>query len=185
MKSKAIISSKRIDLRLLRPSDVHLGYVNGLNDSAVNRFLVGVRSRRQTLEGVRSYVRRNMDSPNDYLFGIFLKRTNTYVGTIRLSEINLFHFCATIGICIFDRKNGWGHGYGREATESLVNFAFKKLGLHYLEGGAYLANKASVKMFLAAGFKKEVLFCNKYRYGKAFVPVVILGKTNKRFQFPT
>ncbi len=140
-------------LRPLLVEDIHEGYVRGLNDPEVNRFLIGPRLRTQTHEMVRDFVQQNLQSDNAILFGIWLANMDKHCGTIRLYEIDREKRYAHIGICIFN-KEVWGRGIGSKAIDAVTKWAFEgDLKLLSVEAGAYLENQSSIKAFKAAGYK--------------------------------
>ncbi len=139
-------------LRPLKLEDVHIGYVVGLNDPEVNRYLDGVKRVTQTEQSVTEFVRHNQHSDNAVLFGIWLNGVQHHCGTVRLHGIETHHKTAHIGICLFD-KSAWGKKLGYKAAEAVTRWAFETLKLRWVEAGAYSENIASQKTFLAAGYK--------------------------------
>lgn len=180
MKKNIALCTDRLKIRTLRIKDVTLGYVKGLNDLEVNKFLVNVRLEKQDKEKVSGFILHNLRSPHDLLLGIFLKEGNAFIGTVRVGDISNFHYFCTVGICLFNKKY-WGKGYALEAIEKVCDFIFKELKLHYIEAGVYEENRASMKLFKKAGFKIQVRYKNKYRYQDDFKPVIIWGLTNSKF----
>lgn len=138
-------------LRPLREADVHQGYVDGLNDPLVNRYLDGVKARVQTVASVREFVAADRQSPSSVLWGIWTHDTALHVGTVRLHGIEHRHGTAHIGICLFDR-NHWGHGLGTAAIRTVTRWALDTLGLRWIEAGAYEGNLASQRAFVSAGY---------------------------------
>lgn len=130
--------------------DVFQGYVDGLNDQEVNRYLVTVRERTQTLESVRAFVGAEFMAPDAVLFGIWLQDQSMHCGTLRLHGVGR-DGSAHIGICLFDRAT-WGCGIASAAIATVTQWAFGSLGLQSIEAGAYAENVASWKSFLKAGF---------------------------------
>ena len=49
--------SDDVHIRTLIEDDVSDSYVRGLNDIAVNLYLVGAKKKKQTIEDIRSFVR--------------------------------------------------------------------------------------------------------------------------------
>ncbi|OGW47583.1 MAG: hypothetical protein A2Y66_03280 [Nitrospirae bacterium RBG_13_41_22] len=176
------LETKRLTLRVLRLKDVTLHYVNGINDTQVNRYLLMENKGKQTMESVENYVRFNLNSPSDILFGIFLKNNNRHIGNVRLSGISYFHYFSNIGICIFDKKY-WGKSNAKEVLDRVVHFAFNDMGLHYLEAGVFNENKASCKLFLSSGFKIRSSYGDKLRLKDNFVKVTIFFITNPNFNY--
>lgn len=138
-------------LRVLTPTDVHQGYVDGLNDPDVNRFLVNVKTSRQTIYSVSEFVRENFDSPDAVLLGIWETGRPHHIGTIRLHHIAGDKKSAHIGICLFD-KNAWGKKLGARAIRALTAWARANLGLTWIEAGIYADNQSSQRAFLSAGY---------------------------------
>jgi ribosomal-protein-alanine N-acetyltransferase len=178
-KNKIHLKTKRLTLRPLKIEDITDDYVAGLNDLQVNRFLVSAKT--QTYQTVQEYVINNQNDSNSVLLGIFINTDHDLlIGTIRASGINAYHFCADIGICLFN-KDYWEKGLATEALKSLVQFLFSNVGLHYLEAGVYSENAASITLFKNAGFSILNLIKNKYRRKITFEDVTILGIFNPSF----
>lgn len=177
---KIVILTDRLKIRTLQIKDITSEYINGLNDTEVNRFLVNVRLEKQTEKTVKDFTEKNLISDDSVLLGIFVKDGNKLIGTIRISNISYFHYLCSIGICIFN-KNYWGKNYAFEALRKVAKFIFDELKLHYIEAGVYKENIASIKLFKKAGFKIMASFKDKYRYSDTFYPVVILSLINSKF----
>lgn len=139
-------------LRPLTTEDAHPGYVSGLNDPEVNRYLDGVKRFAQTDQSVTEFVRHNQLDNNAVLFGIWQSGAKLHCGTVRLHGIEHYHKTAHIGICLFDRTT-WGKKLGSKAAEAVTRWAFDTLMLRWIEAGAYSENIASQKAFLAAGYE--------------------------------
>jgi RimJ/RimL family protein N-acetyltransferase len=139
-------------LRPLQIEDVHPGYVSGLNDPEVNRYLESVRRSVQTSQSVIEFVRHNQQAGDAVLFGIWQAGAKHHCGTVRLHGIEHFHKTAHIGVCVFDRS-AWGRKIGSKAVGAVTRWAFETIGLRWIEAGAYSENIASQKAFLAAGYE--------------------------------
>jgi len=184
---KATIRLDTPSLRLLPLELTHVtgAYIAGLNDPDVNRFLVDVKRQHQTRETVAGFIETSRTSPTAVLFGIFLKKdANLHIGSVRLANISAYHFCADVGICLFN-KDCWRQGYALEALKAVVRFAFQDLGLHYLEAGVYCDNTGSARLFNKAGFERLHTLRNKYRNADAFTDVYIYGIYNHHFPMAT
>lgn len=139
-------------LRPLQPRDVHEGYVNGLNDREVNRFLDSVKRVHQTHDTVVNFVQANLDSADSVLWGLWLDGNSTHSGTVRLHGIERFHRIACIGVCLFD-KTAWGKGLGGRSIQAVTDWAHSSLDMRWVEAGVYAENVASQKSFLSAGYE--------------------------------
>jgi len=138
-------------LRPLKAEDVHPGYVSGLNDPEVNRYLDSVKRAVQTIQGVEDFVRQNQQATDAVLFGIWQAGAKLHCGTVRLHGIEHYHKTAHIGVCLFDRSV-WGKKLGTKAVDVVTRWAFETQGLRWIEAGAYSENIASQKTFLSAGY---------------------------------
>lgn len=148
-------------LRPLRPEDVHPGYVDGLNNPDVNKYLVNVRQRVQTLETVRAFVNADHLAADAVLFGIWIDGQTRHCGTVRLHMIDREEGTAVLGICIFD-KQAWGRTLGSAAISVVTQWAFVNLCLDTIEAGAYSNNVGSWKAFLKAGYEVAEDVCGRY-----------------------
>lgn len=138
-------------LKPLNPDDVHEGYVNGLHDPDVNRYLDSVKQSVQTKKTVVGFIQYNIDAKDSVFFGIWQDGASNHCGTVRLHGIENFHHTAHIGICIFD-KSAWGKGLGSKAIKVFSNWALKNFNLRWIEAGAYEQNVTSQKAFSSAGY---------------------------------
>lgn len=150
-------------LRPLKAEDVHPGYVSGLNDPEVNRYLDGVNRTEQTEQSVKEFVRHNLQDGDAVLFGIWQSGAKFHCGTIRLHGIERHHNTAHIGICLFD-KSVWRKKLGSKSIEAVTKWAFEALRVRWVEAGAYLENIASQKTFLAAGYELIYDIPDKYLF---------------------
>ena len=181
LRDDIVLTGDRICLKMATSADISEEYIDGLNDPAVNRFLVEVKNRRQTRESVAVFIEENRLDPLSILFSINISQDQSpFIGTVRLYGISEYHWCATVGICIF-RKASWGQGYGTEALNLVRGFAFNEMGLHYLEAGVYPENAGSLAIFKKSGFVDSYHIRQKYRYDNRFVDVVMLGAVNPSF----
>jgi [ribosomal protein S5]-alanine N-acetyltransferase len=161
MKPEVILKFEGGYLRPLNIVDVHVGYISGLNDSEVNRYLDGVKHTKQTIKSVIDFVIANEISTNSVLWGIWLENSEAHIGTVRLHGIEYQHKTAHIGICLFDKKV-WGRQIGRKALSAITEWAIEVLGLRWVEAGAYDENIASQKAFLSAGYSWVFDIAGKY-----------------------
>lgn len=181
MINNLILQTDNIFLRPLQVNDVTDEYVDGLNDPDVNQYLVAVRQHRQTKDSVTRYVEADWENPHSILFGIFLKQTkNPLIGTIRVHNIDFFHFSASIGVCLFTKRE-WKKGYACSALLLIKKYLFEDVKLHYLEAGIYAENLNSVNCFLHAGFDEQYRVKEKYRHIDSFKEVIFFAAINLFF----
>jgi len=147
-----VLPTVRGFLRPIACIDLHQGYVAGLNDPEVNRYLE-VRRERQTNKSVANFISSNSQSSDSILFGIFDQDNPRHIGTVRLHDINKISAHCYIGICIFD-QSVWGCGIGSDAIKNVTSWAFVSLDLYHIEAHAYLDNVGSIRTFERAGYRR-------------------------------
>ena len=180
-KRSLLIENKNIYLRPLRIEDVTDEYVSGLNDPEVNRYLVNVRQRVQTRESVEKYVTSEFNDPSAILFGIFTRNdSKKVIGTVHVSEIDFFHYTASIGICLF-LKQVWKRGHAFQALQLVKDYIFEVLCLHYIEAGVYEKNKNSINLFTRAGFSEWYRVKDKFRLVDSFEEAIYFAAINPSF----
>ena len=96
----------------------------------------------------------NQSADRVYDLGVFTASDQKLVGIVSLMDVvrGLFQN-AFIGLTIFN--NYWKSGYGRAATEAIVDIAFNDLGLHRLEAGIEPRNVRCIRGTRAFRFRKE------------------------------
>ena len=172
MISNSIIG-ERIYLRRLTEEDASEEYVRWMNDPEVNQYLES-RFYAQTVESTKAFI-RSVSNENNYQFGIFIKETGRHIGNIKIGNINHYHKFAEIGFLIGE-KEFWGKGIATEAIGLATDYAFNKLGIHKLIGGAYSPNIGSIKSFLKNGYEQEGNKRSQYLCHGEYVDDIIFGK---------
>jgi len=110
-------------------------------------------SRANFLKLLKSQ-RENQARDRVYDLGIFTTPDMKLIGIVSLMDIirGLFQN-AFLGLTIFNRY--WKSGYGKAATEAILDIAFNDLGLHRLEAGVEPRNIRCLRGIRAFGFRKE------------------------------
>ena len=139
-------AARRGELRVFREEDVTPGYVKGMNDPEVRRF-VSVGRGELNEDSIKAFAANNWDSPHSILFGLFIE--GTHCGNIRLHDYD--GATAWMGIALFDRSI-WGKGYGSAAIDAATLFAFEHLGCKTVQAGVDPGNPASVRAFMKAHY---------------------------------
>lgn len=143
----------KIYLRPLEPSDLEGAYLDWLNDYEVTRFLETGRFPATT-DLLQQYVEHVARAPENVMLAIVEKATGTHVGNIKLGPIQWIHRRADLGLMVGD-KTRWGHGYGREAVELMLGYAFERLNLNKITLGVFTDNAPALNLYEAIGFKVE------------------------------
>ena len=172
------ITGQKIYLKNLNENDASEEYVNWMNDKKITRFLES-GNKKITVSNIKNYIFNCNNSKTEVLFGIFIRVNNKHIGNIKLSNINLIHKKAYVGIMIGDSQE-WGNNYGQDAINLLVNYAFSKLNLNKIKAGIIFSNKASIRLFEKCKFRLESKNINEVFFEKKFVNTLTYVKFKKR-----
>jgi RimJ/RimL family protein N-acetyltransferase len=101
--------------------------------------------------------------------GVFTQE-GRLIGDIQLAEIDWRHRTANIGLGI-SRKADRGQGYGRDATITLLGYAFQHLDLHRVSAAVVSHNLAAQQIlekcgFIREGQERESIYCAGKRYDR-------------------
>jgi len=112
-------------------------------------------TRTESEEYWADWLDKKLASPDAIYFGIVKKGDDRLIGQVHLEQINWSHrLCRKIGI-IIGEKDEWSKGFGTEAMELMIRYAFKELGMHRLELMTFDFNKRGMRVWEKCGFKQE------------------------------
>jgi RimJ/RimL family protein N-acetyltransferase len=156
MAPKTKIKTKRLLLRFPTSKDAS-AITENIKDFDVIRFTAHV-PHPYSIKDAKQYIRycRKQIAQQpilSYDFAIEHRKEKKVIGGSGLMKIDSFTGKADIGYWL--GKKYWRQGYGSEAVEAIIKFAFGKLGLQRLEAPIYKENIASQALVKKLGFKKE------------------------------
>lgn len=153
--------SKQFQLRLYRASDFR-AWRNAYEamDPKQNEFDLEKKTARELSKAAfLKFLRKNeklAKAGSVYHFGVFEKSTGRLMGFVLIALVLRFNVqSARLSYTIFN--NYWKHGYGRDAAEAAIQFAFTKLKLHRLEAEILPHNRKSLALAKSLGFQYEGL----------------------------
>lgn len=149
----SIIKTKRLLLRGIRKSDAAAIYAYA-SDPVVTRYVIW--PTHTSLKDSKAYIRyqaKEVKSGKSLIYGIVLKETGEYIGSIGLHDINRTEKHAEAGYVI--ARQHWGKGYVPETLKAVMAFGFKKLKLVRIFAHSAALNKQSARVMEKAGMKFE------------------------------
>lgn len=111
------------------------------SNNGFERGLLGIEKVREKLE-------KWNEGP--YLFSIINNDNDEFMGHVTL--FNVSQYQATMGIYIGDKYRH--HGYGREAIEMLMNYAFNTINLKAIHLEVFGYNEHAKAVYESLGFKE-------------------------------
>jgi RimJ/RimL family protein N-acetyltransferase len=94
------------------------------------------------------------ENPNSYQFAIRTMEGNQLIGTVGLDGVDWVTGNTFVGIGIGERQY-WGKGYGSEAMNLILRFAFAGLNLRRVSLDVFEYNRRAYLSYLKCGFKDE------------------------------
>lgn len=118
------------------------------------------------------------DQPNRIFLDIHTLDLDRVIGFVGLVDIRWNHGDAWVGIGIGDREM-WGKGYGTDAMQIILRYAFTEVNLYRVTLGVFAYNQRAIRSYENAGFilegrEREVL----YRDGSR-ADILIMGVLRK------
>ena len=176
---EAYIVGKSICLRPLCKKDINKRYLSWLNDTEVTRWSVA-GTFPYTRKDLEYFYERMRSSKNDIILAVIAKQKNVHIGNVKLGNINWVHRFADFGIIIGEKKY-WGKGYGQEACNLLLEYAFNRLNLNKIVLGVYGNHKAAIKVYQKVGFKIEGRLEKMLHLRGAYVDRIIMGLLRENY----
>lgn len=150
------IVTKRLILRPIEKKDIP-ALIKNINNLKVSKWLLVVPYPYKLKDAKwwfnHCQEEKKKKSKDKYNFAIELKSEKKQIGGIGLNHVNKFQGTAEVGYWLGEKY--WRQGYGSEALEAVLNFAFNKLKLRRIWGPIFVGNPSSGKLLEKFGFKKE------------------------------
>lgn len=145
------LKAKTVHLRALEPTDLDFVYEIE-NDESIWEV-----SNTQTPFS-RYILKKYLDNAHKDIYEVkqlrlaICKKNGELLGLIDLFDCDFKNRKAGIGIVIKSEENR-NKGFGSEALELMINYAFNKLNLHQLHCNIAESNERSIKLFKSLGFE--------------------------------
>jgi RimJ/RimL family protein N-acetyltransferase len=111
----------------------------------------------QEEETLRQWMEEKHEEGDGYLFAIRTIHLDDLIGYIELDGILWAHGVGWLSIAIGEREN-WGRGYGAEALQLALTFAFHELNLHRVQLTVFRYNERAIKLYEKLNFRHEGTF---------------------------
>ena len=103
-----------------------------------------------------------------FLFAIRFLESDELIGYVELDGILWTHQVSGVSIAIGEAKH-WGQGYGYEAMQLAIQFAFDELNLHRIQLTVFSYNERAIALYEKLGFQREGVYREHiHRDGKRY-----------------
>lgn len=168
------LEGERIYLSPVNTLDIEI-YTKWLNNPDITKYLT-IHNSFVTLGGEKVFLENTQKNEDELVLGIIKSENDTLMGNIGLTKIDYKCGTAELGIFIGDEEN-LGKGYGSEAINLLIEFAFNELRLHNIMLTVYDFNERAQKAYQKCGFKEigrrhEARFYNGKYYDIIYMEII-------------
>jgi RimJ/RimL family protein N-acetyltransferase len=143
-----------------------LQYLGWLQDTQNNSYIQSARVD-YSLQELLNFIEATNSDDSALLFGLFLRKEDRFIGTLKVQPIDNSAGTAWLGIMIGSPEFR-GLGYGREALEMVLDYLFNSLKLQEIYLGVDLGNLNAISLYRSLGFSEHKLDVNS----------VVMLKTN-------
>lgn len=162
----ALMVGKRVYLRALKPEDAKLAARVYRTETEtfydIGRHLPAAVNVQHWLDGLEK-----KDPPEWVMIGVYLRENDLYIGDVMLINVDYVNRTAETGSFFHDR-NYRGAGYGSEAKQLLLEYAFEVLDLHMVESWVLFPNTRSAAALRKQGYTEAGRMCWAYPYEGGF-----------------
>lgn len=164
------LQGEMIVLRPLDPRDADAVYE--LLSDAEGRRLVG-STREYTRAQVPESIELATAADDRIVLAVTANGSDEYLGQIALEDIDPVVQSATVTLQM--RPAYRGRGYGTEAIELVLGFAFDGLGLHRVGLQVVAINARATSLYENLGFRAEGRLRDAYRDGDGWCDGIVMG----------
>ncbi len=168
-------------IRKIKRSDAHSIATNINDKELIDRLANPHIPYPYTIEDAKKFIAHAIwgwKKGTQYVFVI--EKEDKFIGVCDLHEVDKHNSNAKVGMWI--GRKWWGKGYGTSALKLILEFAFKDLKLHRVEGIAFEWNTASRRIMEKCGFKFEGLRRESFKLKGKYQNEAIYGILANEFK---
>jgi ribosomal-protein-alanine N-acetyltransferase len=154
------IETERLILQRLRYEDAEQIFYTYASKPEATKYLAW--PTHETIDDTRAFLRYAIESWNrgtDYTFGIRIKGSNQFIGSI-----GLIHDHGKIQFGYVLSPSQWGKGYATEVCSTVMGLLKKQKGLYRVGTFVDLDNISSVRVLQKSGLVEEAKLKNWFRF---------------------
>ncbi|WP_368505087.1 GNAT family N-acetyltransferase [Alkalihalophilus sp. As8PL] len=171
------MKGESVYLRTIKKEDLDSLY-EAVQDEEI-RYMTGTRSVF-SMEQLYEYYQRIMHDETRYDFSICLIDTDELIGDLAIMEIDEENNKAAFRMALH-HPNHFNKGYGTEALQLALQFAFDTLNLNRLQLEVFSHNVRGIKAYEKAGFKTEGVIRESLYINNLYSDEIIMGMLKKEY----
>jgi RimJ/RimL family protein N-acetyltransferase len=121
------------------------------------RFFDALPAYPKNKAALEQWLEERQKEKDAFLFAVRPRNENTLLGYVELDGILWTHQVGWASIAIGDPAH-WGQGFGTEAMQLLLAFAFDELNLHRVQLTVFSYNARAIALYEKLGFQREGTF---------------------------
>jgi RimJ/RimL family protein N-acetyltransferase len=146
------IDGERIVLRRHEPENLG-AFLRWYADPEVTR-LTRYQAGPMRRDEIERFFAARVLGPDTLALGVHVRETGRLIGSCAFSQLDADNGSALYHITIGE-PDAWGHGYGTEATDLMLEHAFDHLGLHRISLTVFAYNERAIASYRKSGFAHE------------------------------
>jgi RimJ/RimL family protein N-acetyltransferase len=153
---KELFTGKLVRLSAIDADELSKAFSRWGHDSEFNRLLQTNASGLQSSNSIKQWLEKDLEdpAPGFHVFSIRTLVGDELVGGTDLEVVNWNGRDSFVGIFIGAREN-WGKGYGTDAMNLVLRYAFMELNLWRVSLGVFEYNPRAIRSYEKAGFQHE------------------------------
>lgn len=163
------IQGTKVVLRAISMKDANM-LMELINDAETEKMLGG-SSFPVSFEGQEKWIAAQNGRTDVLRCIVALKENEKGIGTVILSDIDSKNGVAQVHIKM-DKQRGRGKGYGSDALNAIVNYAFDEMRLNCIYADVLEYNTVSQKLFEKCGFHRDGVLRSRVFKGGRHINVV-------------
>lgn len=149
-----ILENNRVQLRPLQSTDIDFLLPFSIQEPDLWTYSLVSAAGKNNLQSYIEAAIQARTAQREYPFIVFDKVANTYAGSTRFYDIQVFHQTLQLGYTWYG-KEFQGTGLNRNCKYLLLEFAFDQMNMQRVEFRADNNNKRSIQAMKSIGCKEE------------------------------
>jgi RimJ/RimL family protein N-acetyltransferase len=143
-----------VRLAALDPEETGAALSRFSRDSEFFRLMDSYPCRPLTKEGTKKWIEKDLENNKVIIFTIRTLAEDRLIGDVGLDGLYWNHGDTFLGIGVGDR-DFWGKGYGRDAMQLVLRYAFAELNLRRVTLNVFEYNPRAIRCYEKIGFQHE------------------------------